>query len=197
MTVEATLSGRQAPAPAGSRLAVIDTNVWLDLYFFRDPDSQPLAAALDSPHWIAARSEQTEAELAAVLQRPRFGSNPGERSLLLECVRQWQDRTSVFPFDAAAPWRCRDPHDQKFLDLAFAAQATVLLTKDKALLALNRKAQHVGLTIITPRDFGRRFGLGPALRPGDSHPAGLRKPTLPAPRSAKPAHRPARGGGVA
>lgn len=158
MTVETTLSRGQAPAPAGSRLAVIDTNVWLDLYFFRDPDAQPLAAALDSPHWMAAGCEQTEAELSAVLQRPGFCSSPGQRSHLLECVRQWQDRTRLFPLDAAAPWRCRDPHDQKFLDLAFATQATVLLTKDKALLALNRKAQRCGLAIIAPRDFGTRFG---------------------------------------
>jgi predicted nucleic acid-binding protein len=52
--------------------------------------------------------------------------------------------------------RCRNPHDQKFLDLAFSAQAAVL-TEDKAPLALARKGRDFGLQ-ISPRKFGRRFG---------------------------------------
>jgi predicted nucleic acid-binding protein len=35
--------------------------------------------------------------------------------------------------------RCRDPHDQKFLELALAAQADALVTKDQALLELARR----------------------------------------------------------
>jgi predicted nucleic acid-binding protein len=53
--------------------------------------------------------------------------------------------------------RCHDPHDQKFLDLAFSAQAAVLLTEDEAPLALARKGRGFGLQ-ISPREFGRRFG---------------------------------------
>ena len=53
--------------------------------------------------------------------------------------------------------RCRDPHDQKFLDLAFSAQAAVLLIEDEAPLALARKALGFGVHILFPRQFGRRF----------------------------------------
>jgi len=35
-----------------SRTAVLDTNVWLDIHFFRDPAAQSLAGALDSPHCL-------------------------------------------------------------------------------------------------------------------------------------------------
>ena len=157
MTLEAAQSGRQARALAQRRLAVVDTNVWLDLFFFRDIESQSLAAALESPHWVAARCEQTDAELATVVQRPRFGSSPAESARLIECLRNWQARTLLLPLDAQAPCRCRDPDDQKFLDLAFAAGAAVLLTKDKALLSLSRESRHFGLAILTPRQFGRRF----------------------------------------
>jgi putative PIN family toxin of toxin-antitoxin system len=143
----------QGPARAPARSAVIDTNVWLDIHHFRDPQSEPLAAALQSPHWMAARCEQTDAELALVLQRPRFSSDPAERLRLLECLRSWQARTVLLSLGASAPTRCRDPHDQKFLDLAHAARACVLLTKDKALLALKRSALRHGLMIVTPRQF--------------------------------------------
>ncbi len=54
--------------------------------------------------------------------------------------------------------RCRDPRDQKFLDLAFSSQAAVLLTKDEDLLALAGKARGFGVRILSPREFGRRFG---------------------------------------
>ena len=140
------------------RLAVIDTNVWLDLYFFCDHDSQSLAAALASSQWVAARCERTDAELAAVVQRPRFSSSPTERSRLLGHVQRWQAGAACFDADGGARLRCRDPDDQKFLDLAFAARAAVLVTKDKALLSLDRKARRLGLAILTPRDFGGRFG---------------------------------------
>ena len=154
---DAELSARQAGVPAPCRVAVVDTNVWLDIHFFRDAASQSLAAALESPHWSAARCEATDAELAVVLQRAPFSSDPAERCRLLECVRRWQQRTPLFALCAPAPWRCRDPHDQKFLDLAVAAGAMVLLTKDKALLAVHRSAQRDGLMILTPQQFAERF----------------------------------------
>lgn len=140
------------------QLAVVDTNVWLDLFFFRDPGAHALEAILESPLWGVARCEQTDAELSAVLQRPQFSSSAAQRSRLLESLRAWQARTTLFALLAQAPCRCRDPHDQKFLDLAFSARADALLTKDKALLALDRKTRRLGLQILPPGEFGRRFG---------------------------------------
>jgi predicted nucleic acid-binding protein len=157
VTADAGVSEQHAPAAAPRRVAVLDTNVWLDIHFFRDTASQSLAAALESQHWRAARCEQTDAELAIVLQRPPFSSDPTERVRLLECLRRWQQRTLLVAVCAPAPWRCRDPHDQKFLDLARAAGASVLLTKDKELLAVHRSARQDGLMILTPQQFTERF----------------------------------------
>jgi putative PIN family toxin of toxin-antitoxin system len=144
-------------ATARPRLAVVDTNVWLDIHFFLDRDCQSVAAALASKGWIAARCEQTDAELAAVLRRPRFSPGPAERSRLHACLHQWQAGARLFAVSGQAPCRCRDPDDQKFLDLAWSAQAAVLLTKDRALLALARQARRFGLAILAPREFARRF----------------------------------------
>lgn len=157
MTAYAEVSEQHAPATAPCGVAVLDTNVWLDIHFFRDAASQSLAAALESPLWGTARCEQTDAELSIVLQRPAFASDPAERTRLLECLRRWQQRTRLVAVCAPAPWRCRDPHDQKFLDLALAAGASVLLTKDKALLAVHRSARRDGLMILTPQQFTARF----------------------------------------
>jgi predicted nucleic acid-binding protein len=143
----------QGCAPARERLIVVDTNVWLDLHYFRDPQAQPLAAALESGRWTAARCGETDAELTLVLQRPPFCSDPVERLRLLDCLQAWQAGAAPFALGGRAPWRCRDPHDQKFLDLVYVARATLLLTKDKALLALRGKAQRDRLMILTPAQF--------------------------------------------
>jgi predicted nucleic acid-binding protein len=53
---------------------------------------------------------------------------------------------------------CKDPDDQKFLELAFSSGADVLITKDRALLDLSRrKKRQVGRTlsfrVLTPDEF--------------------------------------------
>ena len=46
---------------------------------------------------------------------------------------------------------CRDTDDQKFIELAYQSGATMLITKDKALLKLARKTLKAGLfQIVTP-----------------------------------------------
>ena len=48
---------------------------------------------------------------------------------------------------------CRDPDDQKFLALAGAVHADMLLTRDHALLELQRRASQLPFSIVTPRQF--------------------------------------------
>lgn len=160
MTAAASQSSQPARPPGCPQRVVIDTNVWLDLHYFVDRDSQPLASALDSADWVAARCVQTDAELAAVLDRAPFCTSAAERARLSECLRQWQARAALAVLEISAPCRCRDRHDQKFLDLAFSARADALVTKDKALLALARTAGPLGLAIVTPREFESRFLSG-------------------------------------
>jgi predicted nucleic acid-binding protein len=46
--------------------------------------------------------------------------------------------------------RCRDRDDEIFLALAYRAQADALVTKDKVVLKLRRKARKFGVAIIAP-----------------------------------------------
>ena len=49
--------------------------------------------------------------------------------------------------------RCRDTDDQVFIDLALAEGARWLLTHDRALLKLSRRASARGLRILRPGDW--------------------------------------------
>jgi putative PIN family toxin of toxin-antitoxin system len=132
--------------PAHPR-AVVDTNVLLDFWLFDDPAARPLRAAVESGRVNALRSGDSVDELTHVVLRDRFALATETRFRIL---RDW-DRLAtpverVFP----APFACSDPDDQKFLDLAYTARADWLVTKDKALLKLARRARRDGLLILAP-----------------------------------------------
>lgn len=135
------MSGARVPR------VVLDTNVVLDCWVFDDAAARPLKAALETAALRLMRSTATDAELEDVLVRPRFGLSADARRKLLA---HWESHATLVDVDAPAPIRCADPADQKFLDLAFAAHAQVLFTKDKALLATAARARARQLTILEP-----------------------------------------------
>jgi len=126
---------------------VLDTNVLLDLWLFDDPRVLHLREAIESRRILASRSVDCDAEFAEVLQRPQFGLDAAACERILA---QWALCSA--PIDAVhpAPLLCADPDDQKFLDAAFSSAARWLLTRDKALLALARRAAAAGLQIGKP-----------------------------------------------
>ncbi|SPE22533.1 conserved hypothetical protein [Burkholderiales bacterium] len=142
--------------------AVIDTNVWLDLFVFEDPAVRRLAQALHSGALVAVRSPRTDAELQAVLARPKFAAKLPQAAVAA-LTQTWQALTRNVETSDSAPWICRDRDDQKFLDLAFSVRAQALFTKDRALLRLARRARRDGLQISAPADYaGRNDGPGAA-----------------------------------
>jgi len=140
-----------AAAGAAAPLAVIDTNIWLDLYVFADAAAQGLARSLAKGQLQAIRSDPTDAELRVVLARPAFAARSA--ALGPEPLLAWQALAARQVAQRPAPWVCRDPDDQKFLDLAYSAGASLLFTKDRALLSLARRARGAGLAIVQPKDY--------------------------------------------
>jgi predicted nucleic acid-binding protein len=145
----------EAPLPQGWALAgeicILDTHVVLELFWFGDPRARPLLAALQAGRlrWHAAPAMR--AELSRVLLRlPQRSQAPSR-----ECVLTSFDRTAVIrECPAAAPrlW-CTDPADQMFVDLALAAGARWLFTRDHALRNLARRARHLGCAIVPPERY--------------------------------------------
>lgn len=132
---------------SGSRLVVLDTNVVLDWLLFADPHGLAWGGAVASGRlaWIA--TDAMRDEFAHVLARGLAAARLADAPALLGA---W-DRL-VTPAAPAAPSHlvCVDPDDQKFLDLALAAGAAWLVTRDRALLRLGTRASALGLTILKP-----------------------------------------------
>lgn len=129
--------------------AVVDTNVLLDWWVFRDPRG---AGWRDD---IAAGRIR---RLACPLMRLEF-----ERQLGRTALARWAPdaAAALDGFDAhclhlpdpppsGPALRCRDADDQVFVDLALAHGARWLLTHDRDLLALARRARRLGLEILKP-----------------------------------------------
>jgi uncharacterized protein len=128
---------------------VLDTNAVLDWLLFADPGMQALAAAIEHGRlrWIATAAMRGEFEhvLARGLAAER-GADPDRFELT------WKQHCTEHPTapPAAAPLRCADTDDQKFLDLALATGAHWLVSRDRALLKLRSKAAALGLAIVAP-----------------------------------------------
>ena len=127
--------------------AVLDTNVLLDLWLFDDPSARPLRTGIEDGSLRALRSADCDAEFAEVIGREQFGLDEAARRAVLA---RWQQCSEPIAAIAPAPLACADPDDQKFLDAAFSAGADLLLTRDKALLRLARRAEASGLRIRRP-----------------------------------------------
>ena len=144
---------------------VLDTNVVLDLLHFDDAAVAPLRRALQEGRAACIGNAACRDELAHVLSYPQFKIPEHEARRILDeyaTLVQFCDTAN----DATLPPlpQCRDPDDQKFLELARAAKADLLVTKDKALLALARRRKALGrLAIVTPGEAGLR--LAPAFQP--------------------------------
>ena len=117
---------------------VLDTNVWLDLLVFEDPGVAPLRASFETKSVEIVIDAACEAELQRVLGYRFYGkilSEEKQRAALEEC-RRIAKKVELAECSAPLP-ACRDPDDQKFLELALAARADALVTKDEALLMLS------------------------------------------------------------
>lgn len=126
-------------------LVVIDTNVVLDLFVFDDPAVGPLRAALQDGrvHWIA--SEAMRDELQRVLDYPHLARRLGEQGPQAVLAAFDRHARRIEPA-AKAAFICRDPDDQRFIDLAVAHGAT-LLSKDAHVLALARRLARIGVPV--------------------------------------------------
>ncbi|MCZ2292639.1 MAG: PIN domain-containing protein [Burkholderiales bacterium] len=133
-----------------SPTAVLDTNVVLDWFVFRDPAVAPLAQAIESGRlrWLCC--EPMRAELAHVLARGRIDLRGTAVEDVLTSSLRWQLPVELSTRLPETRLRCSDSSDQMFLDLALQAGATWLISRDRALLALRRKAARLGLQVGAP-----------------------------------------------
>ena len=153
-----------SPAPAGADTVtdpaspgggtpriVLDSNVVFDWLVFRQPGVRPLADAITTGdlRWLV--TEPMLDELMHVLARGMLARwQPDAEALQAACRRWARVCPAPSPQGVALRLRCRDADDQKFIDLALAERACWLVSRDRAVLGLARRARPLGLAIVTP-----------------------------------------------
>jgi uncharacterized protein len=163
-------------SPAASALRVVlDSNVWIDILVFDDPHTRPIRAALESGALEALIDARCLAELIYVLDYPQFAKRAVDKTAALATVsrltrfvepestaeREPNDGTAATESAQTASAsairplpKCKDRDDQKFLELAYAAKADWLVSKDRAVLKLARRiARDFGFQIAQPAPF--------------------------------------------
>ncbi len=116
---------------------VLDSNVVISALLFEEGRVAWLRAAWSETRCTPLASVATAEELLRALAYPKFRLSAEERKELLGDYLPFVE-TVIVPEQPELP-RCAHPDDQKFLALAYAGRASLLITGDRALLALSGK----------------------------------------------------------
>ncbi|MBE7420465.1 MAG: PIN domain-containing protein [Ideonella sp.] len=147
-TLDAPAAPLASTAAAEPTRLIVDTNTVLDWLVFADAAGCAVGDAIagGSLRWLA--TPRMLAELRSVLASPLPERWESARELALTIdVMQWVKLCAE-----PKPERrlvCRDPADQMFIELACEHSPSRLLTRDRALLALRRRAAALGVQIET------------------------------------------------
>lgn len=133
------------PSNSTNRI-ILDTNILLDIFVFKDPSIDALMKAIHSKQYLAVTCEAILNEFDEVIGRSIFALTLEEQEQIrIEARRLHQIETA--PTITPAPFICSDPDDQVFLDLAYFLKPSTLLSKDKAVLKLKARAKGYGVFI--------------------------------------------------
>ena len=126
---------------------VLDTNIVLDLFVYSDPLQANLDKALQAGtlQWLATPAMRVE--LARVLDYAQVAKRRLQNEQTVDAVLAQLDLLVTYVEAAPkAPYTCKDPDDQLFIDLACQHQC-LLLSKDNAVLAMRSRLARLGATV--------------------------------------------------
>lgn len=130
---------------------VLDTQIWLDWLVFDDPGVRLLRDLVDLGRAEIVMDAACEAELERVLAYD-LGKHSISREAQLAALGEAR-RLALRVERAAVKGlpQCRDPDDQKFIELAAATKADALVTKDRELLRMKKR---LPFRVVTPAEIG-------------------------------------------
>ncbi len=129
---------------------VLDSNFILDVYFFKNKTAVSLFHQLEKAGASFYRTSATFDELRHVLDREEFSKGNASRAEILD---NWSAASINFESPLPSSLKCRDPLDQKFIDLAGSVAPSYLISKDKDILRLRRKASKLRMKFRRPDEF--------------------------------------------
>ena len=128
---------------------VLDTNTVLDWLLFRDPATHELARRIADGRLAWRATPAMRREFERVLPRPALARWAPDASRL---AAAWDRHARLEAEEPArGPLACTDPDDQVFIDLALQRRCTWLVSRDRALLRLSRRAAAWGVVVLTPQ----------------------------------------------
>jgi putative PIN family toxin of toxin-antitoxin system len=142
--VSAELNAGVTAAPVR---VVLDTNIVLDLWLYKDAATPALLEALEtkSVQWLATQVMRDELERVLaythIVKRLAFSQLTAE-----DILAQFDTHVQLMPVAAKALYVCKDGDDQKFIDLA-AQHKTQLISKDKAVLTMRNRMARLGVAV--------------------------------------------------
>jgi len=135
---------------AATPVVVLDTNTVLDWLVFADAHVQPLVRAIEAGQVRCVTCTAMREELARMLVHPSLARWAPEPSAALAHFDRWVALRDTPATNLHSGLRCTDGDDQVFVDLALAEGARWLLSHDRALLKLARRAKLRDLHIARP-----------------------------------------------
>ena len=142
------------------RLIVIDTQSLFDWMVFHNPVCAAWSTALSGPGWEWIFTSEMRSEFDFVLAKG-FGERwpVAPEAVALAWSLHGHEVRTPDELGASARLHCTDRDDQRFIDLAIAAGAHTLVTRDRALLRLARKAaQRHAVRVCKPEVWSADLG---------------------------------------
>ena len=130
---------------------ILDTNILVSAFVFKSENANIVVRHAAKKHTLLF-SESTFKELKSTLLKPKFAEFvelPTIRNFIINLIRIGE---FIDPKIKIA--ECRDPKDNKFLELAVGGNADCIVTGDKDMIVLN---PFRGIKIISPGDFLIQF----------------------------------------
>ena len=130
------------------RFVVVDTTVWISALIFGGVPLRALEHAV--AYYTVAISREIYGEIVDVFCRPKFIGKVNTSFVIEEL--------NLFLNKAKAEWfalrgtvtDCPDPKDNKFLDCALVAGASLILSSDRHLRSMD---PYQGIRIVNPQEF--------------------------------------------
>lgn len=130
---------------------ILDTNILVSAFVFKSESANNVVRVAVKKHALLF-SESTFKELKSTLLKQKFAEItelPTIKNFIYNLAR-----IGEFIEPKIEITECRDPKDNKFLELAVAGNADCIVTGDKDLLVLN---PFRGIKIVSPSDFLIQF----------------------------------------
>jgi predicted nucleic acid-binding protein len=123
---------------------ILDTNIVLDLLVFQDPRANWIRDGIARGQFELIYSSEMLLELTDVIARPQFAQSAYDQSTVLS---SWTQMAIHKPTPPRCSFRCDDPDDQAFIDLAYHYRPSQLLSKDRKVLQMQRTLGEQGVWV--------------------------------------------------